>query len=227
MPTLILITVPDAAVVEVGERLAALNLEKAPVLHTSGVLDAKALEPIRRLGSPVGSVHPMAAVPRSSKAGERLSGAWFGIEGDVPACDAAESLVEALGGKSLRIPVGAKAAYHASAVIASNFVVVLLSVAERLMEANGVDRTAARAALAALAAGAIANVEDPDPVNALTGPLTRGDAETLALHLRGLSPADRRLYSVLAREALGLARLQGLAEADARRVVAVLDSEAS
>jgi predicted short-subunit dehydrogenase-like oxidoreductase (DUF2520 family) len=117
---------------------------------------------------------------------------------------------------------GADPAYHAAAVFASNYAVALLSVAERLMEQAGVDAADARPALTGLAGGAVENVGARGPEAALTGPIIRGDAETVALHLGRLSADERTLYSLLGREALRLARRAGLDDAAAERLGALL-----
>jgi predicted short-subunit dehydrogenase-like oxidoreductase (DUF2520 family) len=113
---------------------------------------------------------------------------------------------------------GGKALYHAAAVFASNYAVALLSVAEGVMVRGGADPANARAALAMLAGGAVRNVAEHGPSAALTGPIARGDAETVALHLSRLSADERAVYSVLGREALRLARAGGLDAAAADRL---------
>jgi predicted short-subunit dehydrogenase-like oxidoreductase (DUF2520 family) len=144
------------------------------------------------------------------------------VEGGGAALGLAERIVHACGGHALRIAPGGKAAYHAAAVFASNYAVALLSVAERLMEQAGVDAADARPALTALAAGAVENVGARGPEAALTGPIVRGDVETVALHLGRLSADERALYSLLGREALRLARRAGLEDAAAERMGALL-----
>ena len=76
--------------------------------------------------------------------------------------------------------------YHAAAVFASNYAVALLAVAEQLMVRAGVGAADAQAALARLAAGAVENVAAHGPIAALTGPIVRGDAETVERHLTRL-----------------------------------------
>jgi predicted short-subunit dehydrogenase-like oxidoreductase (DUF2520 family) len=105
---------------------------------------------------------------------------------------------------------GSKPVYHAAAVFASNYVVTLLSVAERLLVQSGVSSVVAREATASLAAGAVENCRERGAVAALTGPLVRGDAGTVRLHLERLSGRERALYSVLAAQTLELAREAGL-----------------
>lgn len=218
-PDGIVIAVPDRAIDEVAERLAALHLPTSiPVLHTSGSRSIDVLQPLADRGHPVGSVHPLAALADPISGADRLAGATWGVEGAGAARALAERIVQACGGRALQIAPGGKPAYHAAAVFASNYAVVLLAVAERLMEEAGVHAEDARPALAGLAAGAVENLAARGPAAALTGPVVRGDDETVALHLARLSPDEGALYSLLGREALRLARSAGLDAAAADRI---------
>ncbi|HEU0079970.1 MAG TPA: DUF2520 domain-containing protein, partial [Longimicrobiaceae bacterium] len=222
----VLLAVPDAAVPAVAERLANLPLPpEIPVLHLSGSLGMEALAMPARAGHPVGGLHPLCAVADPVEGADRLRGATFGVEGEGAARALAERIVRAAGGTTLELPPGSRTAYHASAVFASNYVVALLAVAERLMESAGIPAELARPALAGLAAGAVENVRDDGPAAALTGPVARGDAETVARHLARLSGDERRLYSLLAAEALRLARARGLDAAAADRVEELIGDE--
>jgi predicted short-subunit dehydrogenase-like oxidoreductase (DUF2520 family) len=219
----IVVAVPDRAIAEVAARLASIGLHPSiPILHTSGSRSTDVLAPLAERGHPVGSVHPLAAIADPIHGAERLAGATWGVEGEGAALALAERIVHACGGRALRIVPGGKPAYHAAAVFASNYAVALLGVAERLMEEAGVHAEDARTALAALAAGAVENVAARGPAAALTGPIVRGDAETVALHLERLSPDERALYCLLGREALRLARMGGLDAAAAGRIGTLL-----
>jgi len=219
----VVVAVPDRAIEEVADRLASVGLPAGiPVLHTSGSRAGDALAVLAEQGHSVGSVHPLAALADPISGADRLAGATWGVEGEGAARALAERIVDACGGQALRIAPGGKPAYHAAAVFASNYAVVLLGVAERLMEEAGVHAEDARTALAALAAGAVENLAARGPSAALTGPVVRGDEETVALHLARLSADERALYCLLGREALRLARTAGLDAASADRIGTLL-----
>jgi predicted short-subunit dehydrogenase-like oxidoreductase (DUF2520 family) len=221
-PDAVVIAVPDGAIAEVAARLAAIDLPASiPILHTSGSRSIDILRTLAAQGHPTGSVHPLAAIADPISGADRLAGATWGVEGNggVPL---AERIVHACGGRVLHIMPGGKPAYHAAAVFAGNYAVTLLSVAERLMEQAGVHAEDARPAMAALAAGAVENVAARGAAAALTGPIVRGDVETVAIHLERLSAEERALYSLLGREALRLARQAGLDAAAAERLGALL-----
>lgn len=220
-PDAVLLAVPDGAITAAAAELETGGLlPSTPVLHLSGALGSDALEPLARRGFPTGSMHPLAALPDAG-AGAVLRGAWFALEGAPAAVRIAERLVAAMEGRPLFLAAEGKALYHAGAVAASNFVVALLAVAERWLTTAGVPPAEARAALTALAEGAVATVRRLGPEDALTGPVSRGDADTVRRHLERLSPPDRLLYSVLASSTLALARQRGL-EADAAAELARL-----
>lgn len=222
-PTAILIAVPDGSVAEVALRVADVGIPPtAVVLHLSGSLGLDVLDPLAKLGCAVGSLHPLAAVPKGDDGAERLRGAWFGVEGEGSARALAERIARVASGRVLSIRAGNKPLYHAAAVFASNYAVVLLDIAERLMGRAGVPAETARDALTTLAEGAVANVAAAGPAAALTGPAARGDAATVDLHLARLSAEERGLYSLLAHQALRLAREGGIDPALAERVEHVL-----
>jgi predicted short-subunit dehydrogenase-like oxidoreductase (DUF2520 family) len=223
----VLLAVPDGAIAPVAAELAgdrAIEPRHA-VLHLSGLLDRGALEPLVPSGAALGSFHPLQTVSDPASAPERFRGAYAGIEGDERALVAARDLADALGMGAVPIPAGAKPAYHAGATIAANYTTVLAGVAERLVAAAGVPPHLAQRLYLPLIRGAAANLE-VGPAAALTGPVRRGDADTVAAHLRALPPADRELYVLLASEALRLAREAGLAPEAGDRVERVLASAA-
>jgi predicted short-subunit dehydrogenase-like oxidoreductase (DUF2520 family) len=222
----VLIAVPDDAIDGVAADLARGQAvsERHVVLHLSGLLDRDALRPLADTGTALGSFHPLQSIADPSTAGARLRGAFAGLEGDDRAVDAGERLAGALGMHPVRLAAGGKAAYHAGAVIASNYVVVLASLAEGLARRAGVPPAEARALYLPLMQGTVANLT-LGPASALTGPVRRGDAATVRRHLAALAAGDRALYRALGLVALGLAREAGLGEAAAVAVERVLAGE--
>jgi predicted short-subunit dehydrogenase-like oxidoreductase (DUF2520 family) len=221
---LILLAVPDGAIAPIAAELASEGAIEARhvVLHLSGLLDRSALRSLAPAAAALGSFHPLQTVSHPASAPERFRGAYAGIEGDERALAAARRLAEALGMTAVPIPPSAKAAYHAGATIAANYTTVLAAMAEHLARSAGVPAEVAQQLYLPLIRGAAANL-DVGPAAALTGPVRRGDAETVAAHLRALPPSDRELYVLLAREALRLAREAGLSQEAADRVARVLE----
>ena len=102
--------------------------------------------------------------------------------------------------------------YHAAAVFASNYLAGLIGAAGRLMAQAGIPEDEAVQAILPLARGSLENLGRLGPVRALTGPISRGDVETVRLHLRTLEPRERALYASLGSEILRLATEAGLDE---------------
>jgi predicted short-subunit dehydrogenase-like oxidoreductase (DUF2520 family) len=217
--SLVLVATPDAAIAETA---AVLTQQDAigpgqVVLHLSGLLDRRALESLAPTGAGLGSFHPLQTVSDPTTAPALFLGAYAAVEGDVRAMEEAEAMARSLGMHPVRVAGDAKAAYHAGAVFASNFVVALAGVAERLARAAGVpDPEAARLYLPLLK-GAAANL-DKGPVAALTGPIARGDVATVEAHLEALGPEDRRLYRCLGLATLAIAERAGLSGSSAASI---------
>lgn len=215
--TVIVVAVRDGQLDQaLGELAAAPPGAGSVVLHASGSAEPRGLEPLRARGHPCGTFHPLVPLADPSRAAELLRGAWIGTDGDPAAIAAAERLAARLGAHALRIPAGEKAAYHAAAVFASNFPTVLAAVAAQLLATVGIEESEGWGAIRALMRGAVANLDDATPSHALTGPIARGDVETVRKHLDALKsqPATRALYTTLSLAAVELARSGG-AGADA------------
>ncbi len=182
---LVLLAVPDAAVVDVASAVG--QVDRTVVAHVAGSLGLKVLEPHARRAS----IHPLVALPNAEVGSQRLrAGAWFAVAGD----PIAASMVESLGGHAFEVDDDDRAAYHAAAVIASNHLVALLAQAERVGALAGVPLDA----YLDLVRATVDNVAELGPAAALTGPAARGDEATIARHLAALPPDERALYEALA-----------------------------
>jgi predicted short-subunit dehydrogenase-like oxidoreductase (DUF2520 family) len=177
----------------------------AAVLQASGSAEPAAFAALRAAGVACGTFHPLVPLAAPERAPALLRGAWVGVDGDAPAVIAARALADRVGAHVLAIPTGRRARYHAAAVFASNFPVVLAAVAERLLTDAGVDAAAAGPAVRHLLASAAANLAAAaDAATALTGPVARGDATTVRRHLAALADdaEAEALYRALARSTL-------------------------
>jgi predicted short-subunit dehydrogenase-like oxidoreductase (DUF2520 family) len=224
---LILIATPDDAISRVAGQLAAQAAvtHEQVVLHLSGLLDQRALLPLQPTGAALGSFHPIQTVAEPAGAAERLKGAYVGIEGDEPALVAAERLANTLRMIPVRIPADAKPGYHAGAAFVANYTVALVGVAERIARATGVPEEVAARLYLPLFSGAVANVMELGPGAALTGPIRRGDVQTIRAHLDALEPGDRTLYRQVALAALQLATEAGLNPGDTAQLKAMLEEK--
>src|SRR2546426_5018539 len=195
------------------------------VLHLSGAPGQEALGPLVPSPAALGALHPLQTIAEPERAPERLRGAWAAVEGRRRGVQAAEGLAQELGMRRFRIASRAKAIYHAGAVFASNSLVVVEAVAQRLLRHAGLSDAEAWQALRPLVEGTLENLTRQEPAAALTGPAARGDEETIRRHLDVLTRDDAALYRALGRTALELAQKRGLDEATAARVAAALATD--
>lgn len=179
----VFLAVPDAAVEPLAASLAP---GRAVVAHLAGSLGLDVLGPHRQ----VASLHPLVALPDPERGAAALRGAWFAVAGDPVVADA----VEALGGRAVTVADEDRVAYHATAVVAANHLVALLGQVERLATRVGVPLEA----YLDLARGALDDVSRVGPAAALTGPVARGDWDTVARHVETIPEEERLAYTVLA-----------------------------
>jgi predicted short-subunit dehydrogenase-like oxidoreductase (DUF2520 family) len=219
----ILLCVPDADINAAANELGrtALNWKGKIVLHTSGALSSKALAPLGRAGAATGSFHPAQSFAGPDAPPSRFRGASFAVEGAPKAVAFGRSLALSLGGRPFRLRAEDKPLYHAACSMASNLLVPLFDLACGLLEETGLKAQAAVKILLPLVEGTVRNLENPDRRAALTGPIARGDADTLKLHLDILRrhPVPGQVYRILGRRALELAAAGGL-EAEKVRILA-------
>lgn len=190
--SVILVATPDSAVRGVAEELARIGAEELNgkiVLHTSGALDASALNAVRTFGAAAGSMHPLQSF--SGVGVPHLEGKVFAIEGDAAAVRMARQIARTLGGAPVHIDSGKKLLYHAGAVMAAGHVLALLEAAARLMMSIGMNRREAVRALLPLTRQVLQNFERLGPRAAWTGPLARGDYEVIEAHKKALQGAPR------------------------------------
>jgi predicted short-subunit dehydrogenase-like oxidoreductase (DUF2520 family) len=177
-------------------------------------------------------MHPLQTFPSVDAGIERLPGTYCFIEGDERAVAALEGLAGAISAKPMRTTAEGKALYHASAAVASNYLVALLDAAAGLMAMSvpanaGMNRAAAIAALEPLVRATVENVMAMGPARALTGPIARGDAGTIQRHLEAMGRATPELlpaYCAMGKLTLELAlRAGGLEDAAAAKIARLLD----
>ena len=200
----------------------------AVVLQVSGSAEPAARERIAAAGVHYGTFHPLLPLIDPALASFRLQGSVIGIEGDAVAYAVASRLAQRLGATTIEIPREERAAYHAAAVIASNLPVTLAALAEGLLSRIGVDTVAAHRAVRALMAASVENLAAaPRALDALTGPIARGDVATVRAHTTALhgSRPYHDVYEVLSRATLALMRERGDDPATVAAMDAALDGD--
>lgn len=170
------------------------------VFHLSGALSIDALKEAEKCGAKIGCIHPIQSFADVKGAIKNLPGSYFGITGDKSVLLLAKRLVKSLKGKFLIIEDKDKPIYHIAACVVSNYLVSLINSAENLYKVIGINEAEAFKAFYPLIKGTLDNIEKKGTIEALTGPLARGDTEIVLKHIEQLKkklPQELSLYQEL------------------------------
>lgn len=211
---ILFITTSDMAIKDVADELAESGAFHSGqvVIHMSGSQTSQLLDGARAFGAFVLSIHPLQSFAGVDRAIANLPGSIFSIEGDHEAYAAGRAIVAALGGENFIIDSTAKVLYHAGACTVSNYLVTVVDFGIRLLESAGIPGPQAGRALLPLIQGSINNIRDVGIPRALTGPIARGDIETVVHHLEGLEDKmrdDKLLYACLGLYTTSIALAKG------------------
>ena len=221
--SVVFLTVPDGAVATLARDLAAAGNMPTTVafVHCSGALGLDSLSPLGGRHA-IGSFHPLQSFPRP-RAPEAFRGSVVAVDASTEALRRRLGrLARDLGATPRRVDDADRVLYHAAAVFASNYLVTLAGVAVELLTRIGWSERDAVDGLVPLMRGALEEVARRRPAAALTGPIRRGDVETVNRHLEALIPLDggrlAAVYRMLGQIALELAKREGLDPQAAGRV---------
>ena len=207
---LVFVTVPDDSIAAV---VAKLDWRAGvAVVHTSGATEVAALAPAARCGAAVGGFHPLQLFADPDVALAGLPGCTIAIEAEGALLPQLESLAASLRCRTLRLPPGCRARYHATAHYAAGFVIALLQQAADLWKSFGIEREDAIRALLPLLRGTVASVERSGLAQGMAGTYSRGDIGTVEKHLADLAQAGPdvlHLYCELALRSMPLGLERG------------------
>lgn len=200
---LTIVAVPDDVILPLATDMVESLCSAAghAAVHLSGAQDRSALRPLAQQGSVrTGVFHPLQTFRRGPEAVANVAGTYFGIDADQPLRDQLMQLARDLQGHPFDLTGVDLALYHAAAVFAANYPITLLAEAIALAADAGLDPETARKGMTNLLAGAVNNLRDLAPADAITGPAVRGDEGTIQRHLDALKgdPDLQRLYKLLA-----------------------------
>jgi len=207
---LVFITTPDDAIAPVVSLVKWHPAQS--VVHCSGADSVAILKPARELGAQVGAFHPLQTFASVQQAIENMPGSTFALEAEGPLLETLKDMAEALGGRWVVLKASDKVLYHASAVIACNYMVTLVKLASDLWQSFDIPPRQATQALLPLIRGTLHNIETIGIPNCLTGPIARGDTGTINKHLDALNQSAPHLltaYRELGRQTIPIALAKG------------------
>jgi predicted short-subunit dehydrogenase-like oxidoreductase (DUF2520 family) len=231
---IILITTQDQEIQRACKQLADISAisKSHTVIHTSGAVGLSALDAASNAGASVASIHPIQSFANIDLAIEKIAKSFFGITLDNASREKTLPIVleiiDDLYGTAIEVKDENKAIYHAASCVASNYLVSLLDLACNLYEKAGIPKETSINAMMPLVEGTLSNIKELGTVNALTGPIARGDVSTLARHIEELEglddPESLVAYQILGRLTTDIAIRKGSIDKEtAAKILSLLD----
>lgn len=190
---LVFITTPDDAIASVAAQVKWHRGQG--VVHCCGSESTDILAPASKAGASTGVFHPLQSFASVEMALENIPGSTVTIEAEPPLLEMLKEITAALDAHWIELTAAARVVYHASAVFACNYLVTLEKLATDLWQTFGIPRQQAIRALLPLIRGTIRNIEAVGIPGCLTGPIARGDINTVAKHLDALKEVAPDLLS--------------------------------
>ena len=220
------LTVPDTNIVPVFESVRKWLMPGTIVAHCSGAFGTEVLVGAREQGLGMLALHPVQSFWSHSQAIRSLPGSFFAADGSASGLRFGRHLVRQLQGGWVIVRGPDRSLYHAMCVFASNFISALFDGAEEIARELGISRRRAGLMLAPLARTVLDNVIEQGAGPSLTGPVERGDALTVAVHLRALEKRTPKLaptYRVMSGRLAEMAARKGMDKRAVARIRETLE----
>jgi predicted short-subunit dehydrogenase-like oxidoreductase (DUF2520 family) len=222
----VLVTTPDDAILLACKEIArSSSLEGKFVFHMSGAGGLDLLEPVKKAGALVASIHPLQSVSSIDQAIKNIPGSYFGVTADKKALLPAKNIIRNLGGIPIFISTDQKPLYHAAACLASNYLVSLMNVVQSIYKSIGINEKDAKKAYLPLVYGSLNNIEKSGSVSSLTGPIARGDFGTIKKHITAINknlPQYSSFYSSLGLITVKIAQQKGTLNTEQAKIINAL-----
>ncbi|MDP5208955.1 Rossmann-like and DUF2520 domain-containing protein [Microbulbifer sp. 2205BS26-8] len=220
-----LIACQDIEISALAERLSKRpgNREGTVFFHCSGALSSEALDILRPAS--IASAHPVHSFADPLRSLDSLPGSSVALEGDGPATRALGGAFNAIGCEIITIEARHKPLYHAGSVFACNYLTTLVDLSLRSFAAAGIERGSALKLLAPIVLQTARNNMTLGPEKSLTGPIARGDLDTVSKQVENLISVDpqmARCYRHLGLACVALAQRGPLSEESATRLIELL-----
>lgn len=216
------ITTPDDCIGSMAEDIVVHTNNKvgSTFIHCSGSLTSDILSPLFEEGYNVASCHPMRSFANPELSIAEFKGTYCAIEGSSQGKEIAESIFSAIGGITYNIKSDGKSLYHAAGVISSNYLVTLAHTASKCLTEAGVEHDTGLRIITSLMEGTISNLKKSlSPSASLTGPIARGDVDTISKHVHSLPEQTKGLYKCLGLSTLELTSHDSETISDLTRVL--------
>jgi len=211
---MVFITTPDTVIPIVVSEIKWRRSHS--VIHCSGADSTETLLAARKMGAQTGAFHPLQTFASVKQALENLPGTTFAIEAEGQLKATLKEMAVALKGEAIELKAEDKVIYHAAAVMACNYLVTLVKLADDLWQTFGIPREQATKALLPLIRGTLNNINTVNIPQALTGPIARGDTGTVQKHLIALkkeAPDVLSTYCELGLQTIPIALAKGKIDA--------------
>jgi predicted short-subunit dehydrogenase-like oxidoreductase (DUF2520 family) len=206
---IIAVTTQDRIIKEAAVEIAGKmeKLEGKLFFHTSGAHSAQLLSPLETKGARLGALHPLQTFPDVDSAIKVLPDTYIFIEGNEDSIDILREIGAALGSGVIRLEGEQKVLYHLCAVIVCNLLSALLYTGEDIMDKIGINLQPFFPIIKAT----LNNIENKGPLMSLTGPIVRGDVETVLSHFKAMEGMElyKKVYQSLSRVALDMVKERG------------------
>lgn len=206
-----MIATPDDQIAASCAALVATGIlvEGNIVFHCSGALASGVLNAASPCGASIASTHPIRSFAIPAQVVKHFAGTYCGAEGDPLALDILRDAFAAIGAEWVVIDRDLKILYHAAAVMASNYLVTLLDLAQQTYIKAGIAPDQALQLMGPLVRETVDNVFRYGPAKALTGPIARGDMQTVERQSKALqasNPQHAQLYDQMVGLTIELAK---------------------
>ncbi|TNF63494.1 MAG: DUF2520 domain-containing protein [Deltaproteobacteria bacterium] len=216
----IVLAVSDDAIESVARAIAPDLSPRATVLHCAGARGTDVLRDCEARGAAVGIMHPLVSFP-STRTNPSLQGTTFTVDGSRRAVATSRRIAKACGARIVVAQTG-DPAYHAAAALAANGAAALAFVSVGVLQRLGFDKRAAERAIGGLLGSVGENIQSLGIPGALTGPIARGEAQSVASHRKALRRVSRdalSAYDAMVPIIVKCARAAGLSEAKASKIL--------
>lgn len=204
----IFITTPDDSIHEVWNKMYKANIKGKIICHTSGSLSSEIFSNINNSGAFGYSIHPMFPFCDKYNDYKKLKNAYFSIEGSKEYLQYLYSVLSSLGNNVILIKSENKKLYHLANVTVSNLVLSIINLGCSYLSKCGISNEDSIKGLFPLIESNIKNLKENGFLNAITGPVERGDLGTLKKHMEVIPSEDKKMYKCLSSNLLKLSKMK-------------------